>query len=188
VTATAFVEMYHPLLDNLIVDVPVQAADDYAARGWLLVDPDAIPVVVHPYLTQAAGDSRYVRDLELDAQAAALVADTASALSAAQRAAFVPFWKATEVVTTGTVRVDSTGHLITANSNRTTRASYDATEQAAWTVASGGGGTIADGSITVAKLAFDPATQAELDAVAAAKVSPTTAAGIAAGMALVFGG
>lgn len=40
-----------------------------------------------------------------------------------------------------------------------------------------GSGTIADGSITLAKLAFDPATQAELDAVAAAKaVSLTTTA------------
>lgn len=58
----------------------------------------------------------------------------------ALKAVLVPFWAPSEAVTTGLVRVDPTGHLITANSNRTTRATYDATEQAAWTVVSGGGG------------------------------------------------
>lgn len=59
---------------------------------------------------------------------------------AALRAALVPFWAATETVTAGTVRMDPTGHTITRNANGTTRASYDSTEQALWTVVSGGGG------------------------------------------------
>lgn len=40
-----------------------------------------------------------------------------------------------------------------------------------WFPTSSGSAVIADGSITIAKLAFDPATQAELDAVAAAKAN-----------------
>jgi uncharacterized protein RhaS with RHS repeats len=88
---TVFVAIYHPLIPSTTATpkrVSVQAVDDYLARGWLQVDPANPPVDITPYLTQAAGDSRYVRDTELDAQAAALVpGSSSSALSAALGAA-----------------------------------------------------------------------------------------------------
>ena len=87
---TTFYEMYHPALDNRIVDVPEQAVDEYEARGWLLVDPEVSPPEpVTPYYTKAAADSRYVRDSELDSQAAALVEAGSGALPDALRAASV---------------------------------------------------------------------------------------------------
>lgn len=54
---TVFVEMYHPLIPSTSAEprqVPVQAVDDYEARGWLLVDPEAVvPDSDLPYATVA---------------------------------------------------------------------------------------------------------------------------------------
>jgi hypothetical protein len=49
-------------------------------------------------------------------------------------------WQPGEVLTAGEVRVAPDGHVITRNANGTARGSYDATEQALWTVVGGGGG------------------------------------------------
>lgn len=89
---------------------------------------------------------------------AAAVAAGTGPLPLALRAALVPFWEAGETVGAGTVRVDATGHIISRNSSGTTRGSYDATEQALWTAVPGGSG-----------------------------ITTTQAAGIAAGLAIVFG-
>lgn len=99
---------------------------------------------------------------------------------------FVPFWKPSTAVSSGDVRMTALGLTITRNSNGTTRATFDSTEAALWTVSSGSGGggsttdaslltsgtlavaRIADGSLTAAKMAGDVATQAELDAASTA--------------------
>lgn len=55
---TTFVDMYHPLIagtEAFPVRVAAQAVDDQAARGWLLVDPDAVlPDPSTPYYTKEA--------------------------------------------------------------------------------------------------------------------------------------
>ena len=102
----------------------------------------------------------------MGAQAAAtLAADTAahvtdgSALDAALKAAFVPKWKAAETVTAGTIQMAPDGTVIERIADGTTGASYDATEQAAWTVKGGGG--VADASTTV-KGVVELATNTEM--------------------------
>lgn len=61
---TLFRSMYHPDIPSTItqpVDVPQQAIDDQAARGWLLVDPDfPEPPPATPYVTRTEADSRYL--------------------------------------------------------------------------------------------------------------------------------
>lgn len=52
---------------------------------------------------------------------------------------YVPQWTANTAVSAGAVWMDPTGQTIVRNSSGTTRATYDATEQALWTVSSGGG-------------------------------------------------
>lgn len=52
---------------------------------------------------------------------------------------YVPAWTANTAVSAGAVWMDPTGQTIVRNSSGTTRATYDATEQALWTVTSSGG-------------------------------------------------
>ena len=124
-----------PTIPAVPGDIGAQPAGDYATNTALTTG-----------LSSKVNTSTYTSGLAAKQDTATLAADVAahvadgSALATALGAAFVPFWAPSETVATGTVRVDATGHLITANSNRTTRASYDTTEQAAWTVVSGGGG------------------------------------------------
>jgi hypothetical protein len=55
---TTFVAMYHSSIPSTATDpveVALSSVDDHAARGWLLVDPDAVlPDPVTPYYTKAA--------------------------------------------------------------------------------------------------------------------------------------
>jgi hypothetical protein len=136
VSDTVFVTMYHPALGNAQVDAPLIAVPTYQSHGWLLLDPSATPPpVATPFLTQAAGDSRYVRD-----------------------------WAGAETVTAGAVRMAPDGHVLVRTANGTTRSSYDATEVAAWTQV-GGSGAVASvvgqtGAVTGAQIAADPALRA----------------------------
>lgn len=59
-------------------------------------------------------------------------------------AGLVPFWKPSETVTAGAVRMSALGLTLKRISAGTTRASYDATEAALWTVTGGGGGGAVD--------------------------------------------
>lgn len=94
--------------------------------------------------------------------------ESTSATSAAARAVLVPFWKAAETVTASTIRMAPTGETIKRTADGTTRATYDATEQAAWTVVSSGGGSAPDATDTtkgVLKLAGDLAGTADVPTV-----------------------
>lgn len=59
-TATVFVQMYHPALDNVRVECPQDAVDEYEARGWIVVDGNA-PAPAATYLTPGTGDLRYLK-------------------------------------------------------------------------------------------------------------------------------
>lgn len=63
---TMFVEMYHPALDNVRVECPLQAVDDYEARGWVLVDGSA-PEPAAIDLTPSLGDLRYLKLADISA-------------------------------------------------------------------------------------------------------------------------
>lgn len=102
---TTFVQMWHPSLPGTPhVQAPLEAENLYAAHGWLVVD-GTTPVPAAEFLTMLAGDGRYL-----------------------QR------WQPSLAVTAGQVFVDPTGQPIQRTANGTTRASYDATEQAAWSL------------------------------------------------------
>lgn len=129
---TQFVEMYHPLIPDTSTsprEVAVQAVDDFAARGWLLFDPDAVlPDPATPYYTKEALLSQ--------------ITGGASPIGTALRAALgaVP-WIAGESIAAGKFRLSPTGQIIQRTADGTTRGSFDATEAALWTVVSGGGGS-----------------------------------------------
>lgn len=57
-SSTVFVQIYHPEIPETALNpalVALQAVDDYAVLGWLLVDPNAPPPApATPYITQAA--------------------------------------------------------------------------------------------------------------------------------------
>lgn len=114
-TDTVFVTMYDPALGNVQVQAPLLAVPTYQSHGWLLLDPNATPPpVATPFLTQAAGDSRYLRA-----------------------------WLGGETLIAGAVRMTADGHIIVRNSNGTTRSTYDGTEAALWTVVGGGVAAVA---------------------------------------------
>lgn len=62
-------------------------------------------------------------------------------LGVAARAALVPFWAAGEAVVAGAIRIAPDGKTIQRTADGTTGASYDATEQAAWTPVTGADAT-----------------------------------------------
>lgn len=164
----------------------------WAARGWVLVDGGSPVIPYDPF-------PQYVTDAEMAAYVAAnsgggtgAIADgavTAAKLNDDVRTRYLPKWKANTPYASGEPVISPSGQLVTANAAFTSGSSYNASN---WTVVAGGGGgsgVPADGSITPAKLSFDPATQAELDAVAATIPAPVTDARIqdVAGGTLVAG-
>jgi hypothetical protein len=163
--------------------------------GYAIIDTleDGQPPAV--FYGSGESDLRYVNVTELSDAASpgrqalsqALANETAagtSVFAVAQRAASVPKWKPSTAVVAGEVWMAPDGKTISRNSDGTTRASYDSTEQALWTVTSGG--NVADASTTtkgIVELATSAETTTGTDTARA-----TTPAGVAAAIAAAGSG
>lgn len=130
-SSTQFVEMYHPLIPSTEVTparVPVQAIDENAARGWLLVDPSGVlPTPVTPYYTKEALLSQ--------------IQGGASPIGTALRAALVPKWKPSTAYASGEFVLSPSGQIVSANTAFTSGTTYSSSN---WTVVSGGGSAYTD--------------------------------------------